>query len=249
MWTLLHGFTGSPQSYSRIVRHLGVEQRPLVPALTGHGDGWLGRAADSFEGEVSRLLALLADVERPRFLCGYSLGARVALGMLSRAPSMFDGAVLIGLHPGLDAASARDERRALDAGRARLLREDGLAAFMKAWEALPLFATQRALPPNLLAEQRECRLAHDPEGLARSLEVLGLAEMPNYRAAMASLEVPITLITGSLDIKFSKMAKELADQNIGTQSELVDGVGHNVLLEAPSVVAAELTRVTELAQR
>ena len=73
--------------------------------------------------------------------------------------------------------------------------------------------------------------------------------MPNYGPAMASLELPITLITGSLDIKFSKMAKELADQNVRTRSELVGGVGHNVLLEAPSVVAAELTRVTELAQR
>ncbi len=249
MWTLLHGFMGSPTSYSRAVRHLGDDLRPFFPALSGHGGDWQGRAADSFEGEVSRLLALLADVERPRFICGYSLGARVALGMLSRAPSMFEGAVLIGLHPGLDAASARDERRALDAGRARLLREEGLAAFTKAWEALPLFATQRALPPNLLAEQRACRLAHDPEGLARSLEVLGLAEMPNYRAAMASLEVPITLITGSLDINFANMAKELAARNVHIRTELVDGVGHNVLLEAPSVVAAELTRVTELAQR
>ncbi len=248
MWTLLHGFMGSPTSYSRVVRHLGDDSRPFVPALSGHGGDWQGRAADSFEGEVSRLLALLADVERPRFICGYSLGARVALGMLSRAPSMFEGAVLIGLQPGLDAGSARDERRALDAGRARLLREEGLAAFMKAWEALPLFATQRALPPNLLAEQR-ARLAHDPEGLARSLEVLGLAEMPNYRAAMALLEVPITLITGSLDINFANMARELAARNVHIETELVDGVGHNVLLEAPSVVAAELTRVMELAQR
>ncbi|MGB5372905.1 MAG: alpha/beta fold hydrolase [Polyangiales bacterium] len=249
MWTLLHGFTGSPESYSRIVRHLGVDQQRFIPELSGHGGDWRGRAANSFEGEVSRLLALLADVERPRLLCGYSLGARVALGMLSRAPSMFDGAVLVGLHPGLDGASDRYERRALDAGRARLLRKEGLAAFIETWEALPLFASQRSLPPNLLAEQRECRLAHDPEGLARSLEVLGLAEMPNFRAAMASLEVPVTLITGSLDIKFSKIAKELADQNVRVQSELVDGVGHNVLLEAPSVVATVLTRAAELAQR
>jgi 2-succinyl-6-hydroxy-2,4-cyclohexadiene-1-carboxylate synthase len=249
MWTLLHGFTGSPQSYSRIVRHLDVEQRVLIPALTGHGDDWRGRAADSFEGEVSRLLALHSGVKRPRLLCGYSLGARAALGMLSRAPEMFDGALLIGLHPGLDSRSARDERHALDAGRARLLREHGLAAFVKEWEALPLFASQRALPPNLLAEQRECRLAHDPEGLARSLEVLGLAEMPNYRPAMASLAVPITLMTGSLDTKFSNMANELADRNAHIRAQRVDGVGHNVLLEAPSVVATALADMAELAQK
>ncbi|NNE20765.1 MAG: alpha/beta fold hydrolase [Myxococcales bacterium] len=249
MWTLLHGFTGSPDSYSRVVRHLGVEQSPFMPALSGHGRDWRSRAADSFEDEVSRLLALMTDVERPRLVCGYSLGARVGLGMLSRAPRMFDGAVLVGLHPGLDVASARNERRAIDAGRARLLREGGLATFIEAWEALPLFASQRSLPSTLLAEQRERRLAHDPEGLARSLEVLGLAEMPNYRASLAALDAPVTLITGSLDIKFSKMAKQLADQNVRVQSKLVDGVGHNLLLEAPSFVAAAMTEVAELAQR
>jgi 2-succinyl-6-hydroxy-2,4-cyclohexadiene-1-carboxylate synthase len=248
MWTLLHGFTGSPESYDRVVRDLGSEQRPLIPFLTGHGLDWRGRAADSFESEVSRLLDLLSDIEPPRFLCGYSLGARVALGMLSRAPTMFDGAVLIGLHPGLEAKSARDERRALDAQRARLLREDGLAAFIESWESLPLFASQRGLASNLRVEQRDCRLAHDPDGLARSLEVLGLAEMPNYRGAMVSLEVPITLMTGALDIKFSKIAKELSKQNVHIQAEQVDGVGHNVLLEAPSAVAAALRRVAELAQ-
>lgn len=103
--------------------------------------------------------------------------------------------------------------------------------------------------PDLLAEQRGCRLAHDPEGLARSLEVLGLAEMPNYRPAMASLAVPITLMTGSLDSRFSNMANELADQNVHIRAEHVDGVGHNVLLEAPSVVATALADVAERAQR
>lgn len=249
MWTLLHGFTGSPESYSRVVRRLGVERRALIPALTGHGGDWRGRAACSFEGEVTRLLDLHSDGERPRLLCGYSLGARVALGLLSRAPELFDGALLIGLHPGLASPSAREERRALDARRARLLRERGLAAFITEWEALPLFASQRTLSPDLLDEQRGQRLAHDPEGLARSLEVLGLAEMPDYRQAMASLEVPITIMTGSLDPKFSEMATELADQNVQIRGQRVDGVGHNVLLEAPSIVANALASMAELARR
>jgi len=249
MWTMLHGFTGSPESYDRVVRHLGVESQPFIPALSGHGRDWRSNAADSFESEVSRLVALLSDIERPRLLCGYSLGARVALGMLSGAPGMFDGAVLVGLHPGLEAASARDERRARDAGRARLLRERGLGVFVETWEALPLFASQRSLPSDLLAEQRARRLAHDPEGLAHSLEVLGLAEMPDYRASIATLDVPVTLVAGSLDIKFSKIAKKLADQNDRLQSKLIHGVGHNVLLEAPSFVATAMTHVTELAQR
>lgn len=249
MWTLLHGFTGSPRSYNAVLSRADFEQPPLIPPLTGHGADWQSRAVDSFEGEVSRLMSLLPEVERPRFLCGYSLGARLALGMLSREPRMFDGAVLIGVHPGLDEQIARAERREIDAHRARLLREEGLAAFISAWEALPLFASQRDLPPKRLAEQREIRLSHEPEGLARSLDALGLAEMADYGPVMALLEVPVTLVAGSLDSKFSTMAKELAERNVHIEAELVDGVGHNVLLEAPAAVAATLKRVEEMARR
>jgi pimeloyl-ACP methyl ester carboxylesterase len=56
-------------------------------------------------------------------------------------------------------------------------------------------------------------------------------------------------MTGSLDSKFSNMAKELAEKNIHVRAERVDGVGHNVLLEAPSVVATALADVAELVQR
>lgn len=249
MWMLLHGFMGSPRSYRSVLSRVRFEQPPLIPALTGHGVDWQARAVDTFEGEVSRLISLLSQVERPRLLCGYSLGARLALGMLSREPGMFDAAVLIGVQPGLDQESARDERREIDARRARLLRTDGLAAFVAAWEALPLFSSQRNLPTKRLAEQREGRLAHEPEGLARSLEVLGLAEMPAYGPSMASLEVPITLMTGSLDAKFSKMAAELAQDRARIEAELVEGVGHNLLLEAPEAVAATLQRVQQMAGR
>lgn len=249
MWMMLHGFTGSPRSYRSVLRHMGFEQPPLIPALTGHGVDWQSRAVDSFEGEVSRLISLLTEVEGPRLLCGYSLGARVALGMLRREPNMFDGAVLIGVHPGLTDESARDERREIDARRARLLRDEGLAAFVDVWEALPLFASQRDLPVERLAEQRENRLSHAPEGLARSIEVLGLAEMPAHGPGMASLDTPTTLMTGSLDDKFSELAAELAKDNAHIDVELVEGAGHNVLLEAPAAVAATMQRVQEMVGR
>lgn len=245
MWLLLHGFTGSPQSWNRVVRCAELEPAPLVPFLAGHGRDWRGSDVESFENEVTRLVSLASSADRPRLLCGYSMGARVALGLLIRQPHLFDAAVLIGVHPGLLDEATRVERREVDAGRARLLREKGLAAFVAAWEELPLFASQRDLSPDLLADQRDTRLGHDAEGLARALEVLGLAEMPDYRRAVPSLEVPITLMTGSLDAKFSEIAARLAKQNAHVDVETVEGVGHNVLLEAPAAVAAALNRVEE----
>jgi 2-succinyl-6-hydroxy-2,4-cyclohexadiene-1-carboxylate synthase len=201
--------------------------------------------ARSFDGEVSRLFSVASGLDRPRLLCGYSMGARVALGLLTHRPQFFDAALLIGVHSGLRDEAARAERREVDASRARSLREEGVAAFVAAWERVPLFASQAAVPGDALAEQRSVRLAHDAEGLARSLEVLGLAEMPDYRAAIGSLEVPITLLTGSLDTKFSGIAQTLAEEHAHIDADIVDGVGHNVVLEAPAAVATALTRIEE----
>lgn len=247
MWLLLHGFTGSPQSWNPVIK-LAELDSACVPSLFGHAEGWESRAVDSFEAEVMRLLSLVAGAERPRLLCGYSLGARVALGLLSRAPNLFDAAVLIGANPGLSEESARSERREIDARRARRLREEGLSGFLTAWESLPLFATQSELPEAVLAEQRRIRLSQDPEGLARSLEVLGLAEMPDYGRVMASLDTPITLMTGALDFRYSELARELAQDNAHIEAQRVEGVGHNVLLEAPSVLASTLKRVEKMVQ-
>jgi 2-succinyl-6-hydroxy-2,4-cyclohexadiene-1-carboxylate synthase len=246
MWTLLHGFTGSPESWSRVVEHADLEQAPLIPTLAGHGRGRQRSDVQSFENEVTRLVPLASKAEPPRLLCGYSMGARVALGLLAREPFLFDAALLIGVHPGLLDESTRAERREVDAARARLLREEGLEAFIANWEELPLFASQHDLSPQALEHQRDIRLGHDPEGLARGLEVLGLAEMPDYRPALLSLKIPITLMTGALDAKFSRIATVLAKENAHVEVEVVDGVGHNVVLEAPSAVAAALKRVEEM---
>ena len=248
MWMLLHGFTGAPRSWNPVLARAQLDPPPLIPALAGHERDWHSRDVESFENEVTRLVSLASSATQPRLLCGYSMGARVALGLLARQPHLFDAALLIGVHPGLTDAEARTERHELDASRAQTLREKGLEAFVAAWEGIPLFASQRDVSRGTLAEQRDVRLAQDAEGLARALDVLGLAEMPDYRRAMASLKVPITLMTGSHDSKFSGIAKSLARENAHVDAEVVDGVGHNVVLEAPAAVAAALTSIEDRAR-
>ena len=249
MWVLLHGFTGAPRSWSRVLAHAQLEPPPLIPPLAGHERDWRTRDVDSFDNEITRLLSLAASAGQPRLLCGYSMGARIALGLLARTPHRFDAALLIGVHPGLTDEGARAERHEVDASRARSLREKGLEAFVAAWEELPLFASQRDLSREVRAEQHDVRLAQDAEGLARALDVLGLAEMPDYRAALASLQIPVTLMTGSHDSKFSSIAKAIASEHAHVDAELVNGVGHNVVLEAPAAVAAALTTLEKRARK
>lgn len=237
MWMLLHGFTGSPRSWDTVVSRASLRPASLRPSLFGHGPQWRRVCVDSFEAEAARLAALAKSMETPRFLAGYSLGARVALGMLVANPGLFDGAVLVGVHPGLDDGETRADRRALDAERAHVLRTRGLPAFVASWEEEPMFASQRNLPDLVVERQRQIRLGHDAEGLARALEVLGLAEMPSYEQALRTLRVPITLMAGAHDRKFCDLMHHLASGSCHLVTKAVEGAGHNLLLEAPEAVA------------
>jgi 2-succinyl-6-hydroxy-2,4-cyclohexadiene-1-carboxylate synthase len=249
MWMLMHGFTGSPRSWDPVIARAALEQGVLRPALLGHQSDWREHDIDSFAEEVQRLCALAASERRPRFIAGYSLGARVAAGMLATAPELFDGALLIGVHPGLRDEGVRLERQEVDAERARRLRSDGLDAFVSHWEAQPLFETQATLSAEARLRQREIRLAHDPEGLARSLDVLGLGVMPYYADALCVTPVPVTLMAGAEDTKFRDLATELAQRCAHAESILVEGAGHNLLLEAREAVVKALHRVERRAER
>lgn len=242
MWMLLHGFTGSPRSWDRVVEHANWRNAPLRPTLAGHGFDWRAAETTSFEREVSRLASMVSGFSPPRFVAGYSMGARVALGVVAARPALFDAAVLIGVHPGLIDETARSERRALDRERANWLRRRGLESFVSFWEKQPLFQTQRLLPRELIAEQRALRLGHDAEGLARALEVLGLAEMPDCGSALGEAGIPITVMAGARDMKFADIARMLARRYTNVRESIIEEAGHNLLIEAPEAVAAEIAR-------
>ena len=249
MWMLLHGFTGAPQSWDAVLEHAELDATPLRPALTGHGEGWRERAAKSFDEEVGRLAVLAASLERPRCIAGYSLGARVALGVLGSHPELVDAALLIGVHPGLEEERERIDRRKLDAQRAHALRTAGLEAFISEWEALPIFASQRELPDPVSKRQRELRGSHDPEGLAASLDALGLGVMPCFERDLSEARAPVTLMAGARDAKFASLSAELASRHDAVEVVVGEGAGHNLLLEAPARVAGELRRAEERAGR
>jgi 2-succinyl-6-hydroxy-2,4-cyclohexadiene-1-carboxylate synthase len=243
---LIHGFTGSPASFDELARRLAA-RRPGVrlyrPTLVGHAGAPAGHHPERFEQEVDRLASA---IDRARFagshLCGYSLGARVALGLVARHAYLFSGATLIGVHPGLSSLDERAARVGSDERWCRLLMGRGVGAFLQAWQAQPVFQSQRALPQSRASEQRRIRAAHDAGGLIRCLRVLGLGQMPNYRGALRSATLMLRLTVGARDDKFAAIARELAAASPRVELDLVEGVGHNVLLEAPEHVESVLMR-------
>ena len=233
---LLHGFTGRPASFHDLITRLPTRGAICLP-LVGHG-----AAADgvrTFDDEVDRLANRIG--EAPAHLAGYSLGARLALGVAIRHPDRVARLTLIGVHPGLASEAEREERRRADARFIELLETCGIAAFVDAWSAQPLFATERRLPEAVRAKRLKERLAHDPKGLALSLRITGLAEMPDFRGRLGEIGVPVALLAGELDSKFRGLAEELSGLFPNARRVIAPGAGHNVLLERPDWVATELT--------
>jgi len=235
---LLHGFTGSPQSWQFLPEQPTV--RRYAPALVGHSGSTADSRVTDFEAEVDRLAALSLEA-RELHVVGYSLGARLALGFSLRHPARLSRLTLISGHPGLQSEVERVERRAADWRWCELL-ERGLVGFVDAWQTQPLWATQTGLDRDALAQKRAERLSHDPAGLIRSLRVTGLAEMPNYRERVAEIRVPVAVIAGGLDLKFRELAVQMAKSNARAELTIVDGAGHDLLLERPAFITEVIRR-------
>lgn len=243
---LIHGFSGSPASWRRIKPLLDAASH--APAVRGHAACQSGSASacgdtsaptcGAFEVEIDRLAAEIEGrVSPPRCVAGYSLGGRLALGLLVRHPNLFESAALIGVNPGIDGRQARAARRAADGKWARLIEERGLDVFDREWSDLPLFRSQRQLEADALEEQRRIRLGHDPAALAAAMRALSLGAMPDYRPALSAVACPVALIAGGLDAKFSALAKQMAERLPRAVVHVLPGVGHNVPLEAPARLA------------
>jgi len=242
-FVLLHGFTGSPLSWQPVIDALPASIAAVAVALPGHHPG--SPVVTGFEANLDTMAGALSSAGlRGCHLVGYSLGARAALGLALRHPGLAAGLTLIGGHPGLDDAEERRQRVESDRAWTELLRHQGLAAFLAAWEAQPIFATQAQISPEALAWQQRIRARHEPEALARSLEQMGLGAMPGYGPRLAELDIPVTWIVGALDHKFLRLASTamgLARVDRPATLTVMPGSGHNVPLERPRELAALLS--------
>jgi 2-succinyl-6-hydroxy-2,4-cyclohexadiene-1-carboxylate synthase len=242
---LLHGFTGGPADFAALpLEGLGLCR--YAPWLSGHGPD-PDRSAEDFDDELERLIARIDELEEPRHLLGYSMGARVGLGLAVRYPEVWSSATLIGVNPGLESSAARRERKAWEDGWIRLLEQDGLPVFEHHWSRLPLFATQARLPEAERARQQRARLSHTAAGLAHALRVLGLAAMPDLWSHLPLIPFPVCLVAGAADARFLELADRAAEGLLDARVVEVEGVGHNALLEAPRAIAHLLRETIALA--
>ncbi|HTS79888.1 MAG TPA: 2-succinyl-6-hydroxy-2,4-cyclohexadiene-1-carboxylate synthase [Myxococcaceae bacterium] len=238
---LIHGFTGSREAWSHLRPLLGPHFGVIAPDLPGHGESPL-EAETTFESTLDALLGLLDARRLERVdVVGYSLGARVALGLCLRAPDRVGRLILESGSPGLRRRRERLERRRDDAALAEVIEREGLEAFVRRWEALPLFEGLRALPDELRTRLHARRLSHRPDALAGSLRALSLGAQPSYWTRLWTVRAPTLLLTGERDAKFTGVARAMAAEIPLVWGHVFPGAGHAPHLESPEEYAREVT--------
>ncbi|MEM9293169.1 MAG: alpha/beta fold hydrolase [Acidobacteriota bacterium] len=231
-FAFLHGFGGRRSQWDEVRQLLG-DPPALALALAGHEGPSPG---NSFLSEVDRIaLQLSQRGEGPWHLVGYSLGGRLALGLLARHRDLFAGATLLGAHPGLESEAHRRQRREDDEIWARRLEAEGIDAFFDAWGQRPLFAKTQS--ENHRAQLLDMRRGLDPAALAAALRAFSPAAMPRWEGALPGLPLPLTFVAGERDEKFVGLAQRMASLAPQGEAIVVPGAGHNVVLEAPEAVA------------
>ena len=237
---MVHGFTQNGacmRPFGEIVqRSLG--SRGSAPSVTlvdapGHGGSGHDRA------DLIDAARLCVEAAGSAHYVGYSMGGRMLLHGALLFPEAFESLTLLGATAGIDDPIERAARAMADDQLAEQLESDGLERFLDAWLELPLFAG--------LSEAAACRterLTNRSDGLAASLRNCGTGNQFPLWGHLAAIEVPVLVIAGSADAKFTAIGHRLVAGLPDARFEAIDG-GHAVHSEQPEATARAIASFIE----
>ncbi len=229
---LVHGFTQSARSWTRLAPRLADHYFVVAPDLPGHG-----RSTDVLAADLTETARLLGEAGQTAIYVGYSLGGRVALTLALDRPDLVSALVLVSTSPGIPDDAERALRRTSDRALADSLDPaDGsgtalsIAKFLDTWLAQPMF---RDL--DEAAQDRAARLGNSPRALAQSLRATGAGEMRPIGHRLGELAMPVLCLAGERDLPYVERANLIASA-IGdnAQSSIIRDAGHALCFEQPT---------------
>jgi 2-succinyl-6-hydroxy-2,4-cyclohexadiene-1-carboxylate synthase len=227
---LVHGFTQTRRCWGPEGADLARDHEVVRVDAPGHG-----RSSEVIAG-LGAGGRLIADQGHEATYLGYSMGARYCLHVALANPEVVRGLVLISGTAGIEDPDERAARRAQDLATAARLTAQGLEAFLDDWLAQPLFA---GLPADRAF--RAERLENTIAGLSSSLEQAGTGSQDPCWDRLAELTMPVLVVAGVLDEKFSALAQRMATTIGGNATlALIPNAGHAAHLEQADAFLAVL---------
>jgi 2-succinyl-6-hydroxy-2,4-cyclohexadiene-1-carboxylate synthase len=233
---LLHGFTGSGDSWTDLIPLFSSRYLVVTVDILGHGRSAcpLNSNRYALPAIAADLIALLNAWQIGRTaLLGYSMGGRLALYLACHYAERFSHLILESSSPGLHSKAERAERRQNDNALADWIEAKGIETFVTRWEGLPLWRSQQQLHEEIRQRLHQQRLLNSPVGLANSLRGMGTGAQPSLWHKLPALIVPTLLLAGELDTKFVAINQNMAARLGNGRLQLIPNAGHTTHLEQP----------------
>jgi 2-succinyl-6-hydroxy-2,4-cyclohexadiene-1-carboxylate synthase len=231
---LAHGFTQTRRVWGGLDADLAADHAVVAVDLPGHG------GSDAVAVDLTTGAALMGEAVGAADYLGYSMGARFCLHLALARPDLVRRLVLVSGTAGIDDIDERAERRRADEVLAGRLDPPGggtpmdtVPEFVARWVANPLFGD---VPPAANAVGERC--TNSAAGLASSLRLAGTGTQAPLWERLGGLTVPVLVVTGGRDSKFTDLGRRLVATLGGPTTHLVvDGADHAPHLQRPAEVA------------
>jgi len=168
------------------------------------------------------------------------MGGRLALYLTLNFPERFDKVILESASPGLKTAQERSQRCQADEKIAQKLTNIPLKSFLCQWYQQEIFRSLQQHPK--LAQLIERRQQQNPRELAKSLRYLGTGNQPSLWEELLNNTVPLLLLVGEADRKFTAINIEMADRCPVAELEIIPQTGHNIHFEDPKSYLIQLVK-------
>ena len=229
----LHGFMGSTKSWIEIAPHF---TNPIILIdLPGHGKSHFKKIDNySFNDWDNDLKLILGQLEIAHiYLCGYSMGGRLAISFACQFPMIVDKLILESSMPGISDLEERNHRVEEDKLDVLKIRNDYLS-FIKYWSENKLFTNQKIRNLTGWEAQKKIRTDQNPLQISLSLEFLGVGKMSPKWDVLSELYSTTMLITGNEDSKYCRIATEFLQKIPDCKWVNISNCGHNIHLEQSS---------------
>ena len=232
--TLIHGVGASMESWDGVIDALGDGYRTLRYDLRGHGASAKPPgpySLDDFIGDLRQLLDH-RGIEATT-LVGFSFGGMIGPAFTLAHPERVRRLVIVSAVCG---RTAQERVRLIS--RADELERGGTTATIDA--AIERWFTPefRKAHPEIIEARKRRALENDPQGYAAAYRCFAEGDLDD---GIGRIACPALIMTGEHDPGSNvRMARLMHERIPGARLAILDRLRHNVLLEAPALVAMHI---------
>ena len=217
----LHGFMGHASDWDEVRSQLPEFETRAINI----------EVATDWHGTVRSLTSLLT---KNSIVVGYSMGARLALGIALEFPEQCAGLIFVSGNPGLESETERAEREIADEKIADRIAAGQLEPFLQKWYQSSVFTT---LPEEIRDQEIERKLGRDAKHWPEILRVNSVSQQPNYWPRLHELVMPTWVVAGERDEKYKTIANRVGEV-AQIKVDLLPNCGHMVHREKPLELAS-----------